>query len=73
MLFFVLQNMSSKLIDFHLGLSHRTVENKLQVMYEKAGTHSLSQFNDYCRDKVYHCYFSQKLIISASTLLDMSL
>ncbi|ATW29116.1 helix-turn-helix transcriptional regulator [Candidatus Williamhamiltonella defendens] len=72
-IFCVLQNMSSKLIALHLGLSHRTVENKLQVIYEKAGTHSLSQFNDYCRDKGYHHYFPQKLLSPASKLLDMSL
>ncbi|WP_234813614.1 MULTISPECIES: helix-turn-helix transcriptional regulator [Candidatus Williamhamiltonella] len=38
--------MSRKLIALHLGLSPRTVENKLQAIYGKAGVNSLSQFGE---------------------------
>jgi len=72
-IFCVLQNMSSKLIALHLGLSHRTVENKLQVIYRKAGAHSLSQFSEYCRHKGYDHYIPQKFLSPTSQLLDMSL
>ncbi|ASV34075.1 PAS domain-containing protein [Candidatus Hamiltonella defensa] len=72
-IFCVLQNMSSKLIALHLGLSHRTVENKLQVIYRKAGANSLSQFSEYCRHKGYDHYIPQTLLSPVSKLLDMSL
>jgi len=72
-IFCVLQNMSSKLIALHLGVSRRTVENKLQVIYRKAGTNSLSQFSEYCHHKNYDHYIPQKLLNPSSKLLDMSL
>lgn len=72
-IFCVLQNMSRKLIALHLGLSPRTVENKLQAIYGKAGVNSLSQFGEYCCHKGYDHYIPQKLLSRASQLLDMSL
>ncbi|MGL9724161.1 helix-turn-helix transcriptional regulator [Sodalis sp. (in: enterobacteria)] len=68
-IFFVLQNMSSKVIGRHLGLSHRTVENKLQGIYQKAGVHCLRQFSEYSRHTGFDRYVPQKFLKPLSQLL----
>ncbi len=47
--FFVLYGLSSKEIGRRLGISHRTVENKLQNIYQKTGVNSSRQFKQYCQ------------------------
>ncbi|HDL7956370.1 TPA: PAS domain-containing protein [Yersinia enterocolitica] len=47
-IFFILQPMTVKMVAKRLFLSHRTVENKLQRLYEKAGVGSLNMFREYC-------------------------
>lgn len=45
--FWALQRLSSKEIARRLSLSHRTVENRLGVIYQKAGVNSLLQLIEY--------------------------
>lgn len=48
-IFWVQQRLASKEIARKLNLSPRTIENKLQLIYEKANVHSRSQFIKYCK------------------------
>ncbi|WP_345997652.1 helix-turn-helix transcriptional regulator [Sodalis praecaptivus] len=43
------QNLSAKEIAKRLNISHRTVENRLYVMYQKADVHTQEQFIEYCK------------------------
>lgn len=47
--FWAQQKLSAKEISKRLDISHRTVENRLQGMYEKAGVHNSTQFIEYCK------------------------
>lgn len=61
-LFLALQRMSSKEIAMRVNLSHKTIENRLSTMYEKTGTHSLRQFNEYCKNIGMDNYIPPQLI-----------
>lgn len=50
-IFLSLQRLSSKRIAQRLQISHRTVENRLQVIYHKIGIHNVCQLDDYCRQE----------------------
>nr|WP_042858861.1 LuxR C-terminal-related transcriptional regulator [Dickeya sp. NCPPB 3274] len=47
-LFLVLRRFSSKEIARTFNLSSRTIENRIQNMYQKAGVHSFNQFEEFC-------------------------
>ncbi|ASV33400.1 PAS domain-containing protein [Candidatus Hamiltonella defensa] len=47
-IFYAFQKMSSKEIATKLCLSHRTIENRLQRIYEKMGVTSLAGLIEYC-------------------------
>lgn len=49
-IFFTYHGLSSKETARRLGISHRTVENKLQYIYQKSGEHNINQFREFCRD-----------------------
>lgn len=50
-------HMSAKEIGKKLNLSHRTVENKLQVLYkQKAGVNSSNQLREFCRAEGFDQY-----------------
>ena len=46
--FWAQQRLSAKEIAKRLDVSHRTIENRLQTMYQKAGVHTMPQFIEYC-------------------------
>ncbi|PAV01192.1 helix-turn-helix transcriptional regulator, partial [Arsenophonus sp. ENCA] len=48
-IFCTLQRLSSKEVGKKLNLSHRTIENNLQSIYQKSGVHNGRQFRNYCR------------------------
>lgn len=70
-IFCLLQRMSSKLIARFLSLTPKTIENKIQIIYEKAGVHSSYEFIDYCQKKNLDRYLPQKILKQESTLLDI--
>ncbi len=55
-IFFTLQSMSAKEIAKKLNLSHRTIENKLAIIYQKIDINSLVQLKEYCRAHGYYNY-----------------
>ncbi len=68
-IFYVLQSMTSKNIAKKLNRSHRTIENKLQQIYQKADVHNLSQFQAFCKEKGYDRYIPQKFFRPGSRML----
>lgn len=52
-LYLLLRRLSRKEIAASLGLSTKTIDNRIQAMYRKCGVHSLSQFECFCRDNNY--------------------
>lgn len=47
--FWAQQKLSSKEIAKRLNISHRTVENRFSVMYQKSNVNNISQFIEYCK------------------------
>lgn len=70
-IFCLLQRMSSKLIARFLSLTPKTIENKIQIIYEKAGVHSSYEFFNYCKKKSLDRYLPQKILKQESTMLDI--
>lgn len=70
-IFCLLQRMSSKLIARFLSLTPKTVENKIQIIYEKANVHSSYAFIQYCREKNLDRYLPQKILKQESNILDV--
>lgn len=60
--FFAIQSLSSKEIAKKLNISHRTVENRLQDIYNKLNIHSLSELKEYCTYKGYDAYAPTRFI-----------
>ncbi|EIC84188.1 PAS domain-containing protein [Serratia sp. M24T3] len=63
-IFFKLQGMSSKDIGNVLHLSPRTIENRLSIMYIRAGVNHLDDFRDFCEKRNLHRYLPGKLLSS---------
>lgn len=59
-IFFAIQKFSAKEIAAALGLSHRTVENRLCTIYSKVGINSLSALIDYCQATGLNHYIPRK-------------
>lgn len=47
-IFWARQKLAAKDIARRLNLSYRTIENRLRIIYQKIGVHSLSELIDYC-------------------------
>ncbi|MBS9437797.1 helix-turn-helix transcriptional regulator [Photorhabdus noenieputensis] len=60
--FFALQSLSAKDIARKLGITYRTVQSRLQFIYQKIGINSLSQLKEYCRGKGYDNYAPTRFI-----------
>ncbi|WP_230320712.1 helix-turn-helix transcriptional regulator [Erwinia sorbitola] len=61
-LFLMLQRLSTKEIARIYNLSHRTVENRIYNIYQKAGVHTLNQFEEYCRHAGLDNFIPDRLI-----------
>ncbi|WP_407079678.1 helix-turn-helix transcriptional regulator [Candidatus Williamhamiltonella defendens] len=57
-IFYALQKLSSKDIATKLSLLHRTVENRLQRMYEKMEVNSLAGLIEYCHTNALNNYIT---------------
>ncbi|WKV52329.1 helix-turn-helix transcriptional regulator [Dickeya fangzhongdai] len=61
-IFLMLRRFSSKEIARKFNVSHKTIENRIYNMYQKAGVHSLNQFEEYCRDSGLESFIPHSLI-----------
>ncbi|WP_145557165.1 helix-turn-helix transcriptional regulator [Yersinia aldovae] len=61
-IFFILQPMTTKMVAKRLSLSHRTIENRLGVMYEKSGVGSINMFREYCGNLGLDLYIPPKFV-----------
>jgi DNA-binding CsgD family transcriptional regulator len=61
-IFWMLQRLSSKEVAKRLNLSHRTVENTLQTIYQKANVHSFIKFIEYCKYSGFESYVPPEFI-----------
>lgn len=68
-LFFMIRNFSSKRIAQILKLSHRTIETRKLVMYEKVNVHSLNEFIDFCESRGFDEYMPPRLIFRSSKII----
>ncbi|CAJ0993877.1 hypothetical protein SODG_005657 [Sodalis praecaptivus] len=68
--FFTLHNLTSKETGRRLGISHRTVENKLQYIYQKTGTHCNRGLAMYCRENGTDRYIPPSLLSLSSHVLN---
>ncbi|ATW33605.1 MULTISPECIES: helix-turn-helix transcriptional regulator [Candidatus Williamhamiltonella] len=59
-IFYAFQRLSSKEIATKLSLSHRTVENRLQKIYEKTGVTSPTGLLEYCHTTGLNNYIPKK-------------
>ncbi|MGL9723176.1 LuxR C-terminal-related transcriptional regulator [Sodalis sp. (in: enterobacteria)] len=51
-----------------LNISHRTVENRLRIIYQKVGINSSSQLAEFCRQTKLHCNIPPGLLKMGSYL-----
>ncbi|OIV46778.1 helix-turn-helix transcriptional regulator [Sodalis sp. TME1] len=68
--FFSLHNLTSKETGRRLGISHRTVENKLQDIYQKTETHCNRGLAMYCRENGTDRYIPPSLLSPSSHVLN---
>ncbi|NKI74313.1 helix-turn-helix transcriptional regulator [Dickeya sp. CFBP 2040] len=61
-LFLVLRRFSSKEIAKQFNLSNRTIENRIQNMYQKAGVHSFNQFEEFCYQRGFDSFIPHALL-----------
>lgn len=69
-IFFTYHGLTSKETARRLGISHRTVENRLCTMYQKAGVHNIYQFREFCRDIDVDYYIPDKFLSQGIRLID---
>lgn len=69
-IFWAQQRLSSKEIAKLLNISPRTVENKLSLIYEKVGVHSIIQLVEYCKEEGLDKYIPQCLLKKGIVFLD---
>lgn len=48
LIFYLLKNLSQKEVANHLGLSTKTINNKIQNIYRKTGVNSVSALHEFC-------------------------
>ncbi|MEY4921419.1 MAG: hypothetical protein RLY17_136 [Pseudomonadota bacterium] len=68
-IFFLLQSFKAKEIGEKLNLYHRTIENKLQLIYGKANVNSLSAFREYCKAEGFDRYVPEWFIKAGCTII----
>ncbi|UYA59156.1 hypothetical protein NAL19_926 [Pectobacterium sp. F1-1] len=61
-IFLLLQRFSNKEIARKMNVSPKTIENRVYNMYQKTDTHSLQQFEAFCRDLGIDGYIPRSLI-----------
>ncbi|HGI5918112.1 TPA: helix-turn-helix transcriptional regulator, partial [Yersinia enterocolitica] len=61
-IFFILQPMTSKMVAKRMSLSHRTIENKLRLIYEKSGVRTINMFREYCGNLGLDLYIPPKFV-----------
>lgn len=61
-LFLMLQRLTTKEIARIYKLSYRTVENRIYSIYQKAGVHTLCQFEEFCRHAGLDHFIPDRLI-----------
>ncbi len=61
-IFLKLQKMTSKVIATILNRSHRTVENIIQRLYEKAGVSHSTDFTEFCERRDLHRYLPSRFL-----------
>jgi len=69
-IFFAYHGLSSKETGRRLGISHRTVENKLQYIYQKSGEHNINQFREFCRDINLDYYIPHQFLKPSIRIID---
>lgn len=67
--FWVQQRLSSKEIAKKLNISHRTVENKLRTIHQKAKVNTTRQFIEYCKVTGLDNYVPSELILKGVQLV----
>ncbi|MFT4465524.1 MAG: helix-turn-helix transcriptional regulator [Sodalis sp. (in: enterobacteria)] len=68
-LFFTLHGLTAKDVARRLEIFNRTVENKLQDIYQKSGTHSARELAMYCRENGTDRYIPPSLLPLSSHVL----
>jgi DNA-binding CsgD family transcriptional regulator len=63
-LFFTMHRLSSKEIARRLNISRITVDNKLQIIYQKVDVHFACQLRAFCREKGINRYIPPRLLSS---------
>ncbi|WP_174891445.1 helix-turn-helix transcriptional regulator [Candidatus Williamhamiltonella defendens] len=70
-IFCLLQRLSSKEICRKLNLSHRTIENNLQSIYQKAGVNNCRQFRSYCCTNGINRFLPPEFLPSGSQVISV--
>ncbi|WGM08712.1 helix-turn-helix transcriptional regulator [Arsenophonus nasoniae] len=70
-LFFIIHRLSSKEIARRLNISRITVENKLQIIYQKTDVHSSCQLRQFCREKRINHYIPPQLLPAGSQFISV--
>ncbi|MCU5774746.1 helix-turn-helix transcriptional regulator [Erwiniaceae bacterium BAC15a-03b] len=61
-IFLMLQRLSTKEIANLYDVSHKTIENRVYNIYQKAGVHTLRQFEGFCKQSNLDNYIPDRLI-----------
>lgn len=69
-IFFAYHGLSSKETGRRLGISHRTVENTLQGIYQKSGEHNINLFRIFCEVIGLDCYIPSEFIQHGIRVID---
>lgn len=69
-IFFTYYGLSSKETGRRLGISHGTVENKLQYIYQKSGKHNIHLFREFCEDIGLDCYIPSEFMHHGIRVID---
>ncbi|HGJ5865991.1 helix-turn-helix transcriptional regulator, partial [Arsenophonus nasoniae] len=70
-LFFTMHRLSSKEMARRLNISRITVENKLQIIYQKVDVHSACQLRQFCREKRINHYIPPQLLPAGSQFISV--
>ncbi len=68
-LFLLLCQFTKEEIAARQNLSKRTIDNRIQRMYQKVGVHNLRQFEEYCYQNNLHGYIPPNLLVKGTLFL----
>ncbi|MDE8741526.1 LuxR C-terminal-related transcriptional regulator [Pectobacterium polaris] len=68
-LFLLLCHLTKSDIAVKMNLSKRTIDNRVQRMYQKMGVHNFRQFEEYCYQKGLHGYIPPAFLVQGSIFL----